>query len=99
VNGGAETQVLESLISWCNFAIVDDGIYFMPKPSSVGSFSIQFFRFLTRDITPIATINKPWFYGLSVSPDKRRILYTQTDLGKQRLDVGGEFSLIIWGRL
>jgi serine/threonine protein kinase len=79
VNGGAETQVLESLISWCNFAIVDDGIYFMPKPSSVGSFSIQFFRFLTRDITPIATINKPWFYGLSVSPDKRWILYTQTD--------------------
>jgi serine/threonine protein kinase len=79
VNGGAEIQVLESLSDWSNFAIIDEGIYFIPKPSSFGGFSIQFFSFLTLETTSVATIHKPLFYGLAVSPDKRRILYTQTD--------------------
>ena len=79
MNGGAETKVLKSLNDWGNFAIVDDGIYFIPKPSSAVGFSIQFFSFSTLETTTVATIHKPLFYGLSVSPDKRWILYTQTD--------------------
>src|ERR1700674_5204223 len=44
VAGGEETQVLESVILH-NYAIVDDGVYFIAK--STRGFAIQFLSFLT----------------------------------------------------
>jgi Tol biopolymer transport system component/predicted Ser/Thr protein kinase len=77
-DGGEETQVLES-VEERTFEVVKEGIYFVPRPDSAGRSSIQFFNFATKRIRSIATIEKPlWFY-LSVSPDGRWILYSQTD--------------------
>ena len=79
VGGGPETQALESLNHPSVFAVVHDGIYFIPKPRLPGDASIQFLRFADGRIQRIASIEKPPFVGLSVSRDGRFLLYTQVD--------------------
>jgi Tol biopolymer transport system component len=78
VEGGEERQVLEVPIVWFSFAITDEGIYFAPKAESAAGASIQFFSFATRSVKQIATIDNVG-YGLSVSPDRRWIIYSQLD--------------------
>ena len=78
-DGGDETQVLESLVRWDGFVVVDAGIYFIPTPAAgAGSSSINFLSFATGKIRSVATTDRP-ADGLSVSPDGRWILYTQLD--------------------
>jgi len=79
VEGGEETQVLESLGDYDNFVLADHGIYFIPKSDAASGFSIQFFSLVTGKIRPILKADKPTTYGLSVSPDGRWILYSQLD--------------------
>jgi Tol biopolymer transport system component len=74
-----ETQVLESLADWSTFCIVADGIYYIPYAESGTSGSIQFLAFAERKSREIALIEKPVGVGLSVSPDRATILYTQVD--------------------
>ena len=57
-DGGEETQVLESVDEQA-FAIVKEGIYFIPRPDSAGRYSIQFFNFATKKIRSISTIEGP----------------------------------------
>jgi Tol biopolymer transport system component len=76
-DGGEETQVLESVEQHA-FAIVKEGIYFIPRPDSAGHHSIQFFNFATQRIRSLSTIERIDTY-LSVSPDGRWILYSQID--------------------
>jgi Tol biopolymer transport system component len=77
--GGEENQVLTSLSHGENFAVVDEGIYFIPIPDPIAGYSIQFFSFATRKRTLITKIAKPVELGLSVSPDQKWILYSQID--------------------
>jgi Tol biopolymer transport system component len=77
-DGGEETQVLES-VQESFFAIVREGIYFIPRPDAAGRYSIQFFNFATKKIRSVTTIGRPAFLYLSVSPDGRWLLYSQVD--------------------
>jgi tricorn protease-like protein len=70
--GGEETQVLESVCCQ-NFAVVEQGIYFVPKPNS----SVKFLSFATGKVTTIAQLSGYAAYGFSVSPDGRWLLYAQ----------------------
>ena len=77
VKGGDETQVLQSV--WrCNFAVVEQGIYFIPgaMPSSV-----ELLSFATGKSARIADIRQEAGWGLSVSPDGRSLLYTAFEPG------------------
>jgi hypothetical protein len=76
--GGEESQVLESLSYWSNFAVVPQGIFFIPSDSTGGR-SVQFLSFATGNVVRVATIQKPVYVGLAVSPDGRSILYSQID--------------------
>lgn len=76
-NRSGESQVPQS-VQGRSFAIVNDGIYFIPRPDSTGRYSIQSFTFATKRTKPIATVEKP-VSVLSVSPDGRWILYSQID--------------------
>ena len=78
VDGGPETQIIRSLASNLDFAVVDRGIYFIPAPS-VRSFSIQFFSFGTGKISSVAITEKRALFGLTISPDGLWVLYTQHD--------------------
>jgi Tol biopolymer transport system component len=79
VEGGEEDQVLASVSHGENFAVVDEGIYFIPTPDPTAGYSIQFFSFATGKMTLITKIEKPVELGLSVSPDRKWILYSQID--------------------
>jgi len=83
VNGGDEAPVLEfpKASFWGYWALVESGIYFVnteakPQPA------LQFLSFAGRRVVHIATLDRkpvPFVPGIAVSPDGRRILYTQED--------------------
>jgi Tol biopolymer transport system component len=82
--GGLESPVLESatvadLYLWQPF---DDGIYFVQRVrnSSISTEDrIQFFDFATQKITTLGRLEKRANLGLSVSPDRRQVIFTQID--------------------
>jgi Tol biopolymer transport system component len=76
VEGGEETQVLES-VCCLNFAVVDEGIYFINESRGGDNPSIEYLNFATRKIETIATLGNAAAYGFSVSPDGRSLLYSQ----------------------
>jgi serine/threonine protein kinase/Tol biopolymer transport system component len=74
IQGGEETRVLESFFN-DNFAVVDQGIYFIP---SAERSAIQYLSFATGKVSRIAGIGtREPDYGFSVSPDGRWLLYAQ----------------------
>jgi Tol biopolymer transport system component len=77
-NGGEETKVLESVAAR-GFAVVKEGIYFIPRPTAAGRYSIQFLDFATKRIRSISTIESEIGSYLSFSPNGRWILYSQID--------------------
>jgi Tol biopolymer transport system component len=79
--GGEEKQILDQLSYWSNFAVVADGVYFIPSRNTDSKKvdSIQYLNFNDGEIKPIAVLEKPASGGLAVSPDRRFILYTQID--------------------
>jgi Tol biopolymer transport system component len=79
--GGEAQQVLDSLVFGQNYAVVGDGIYFIPRQDPKFGYSIQFLNTATGKNQRIASIEKPVGVGLTVSPDRRWILYAQLDQG------------------
>jgi hypothetical protein len=75
VDGGEETPLLPS-VTFFNFAVVGQGIYFIPRADSEGRYYVQFFNFATRKVQSIIQLRRAGT-GLSLSPDGRSLLYTQ----------------------
>jgi Tol biopolymer transport system component len=71
--GGDETQVLPSITNW-NFAVMVDGVYFATR--SGPRFAIEFLDFANGKTEVIAPVGFGYF-GFSVSPDRKWILYSQ----------------------
>ena len=86
-SGGEESQVLPSVV-WRAFSVVDNGIYFIPDPGADGKPSIQFLTFATGKVKRVASITGRPALGLTVSPDRRYLLYTQVD------GVGSDLMLV-----
>jgi Tol biopolymer transport system component/DNA-binding winged helix-turn-helix (wHTH) protein len=76
VEGGDETQVLTS-VCCLNFAVMDQGIYFIPEPPPEGNSSVKFLNFATGKTTTIAKLSGSSGYGSSVSRDGKWLLYSQ----------------------
>ena len=72
--GRQEKQILPSATARA-FAIVDDGIYYIPEAAPDGTSSLRFHSLVTGKETEIAPIRYPWSV-ISVSPDRRTILFT-----------------------
>ncbi len=75
VGGGEETRVLES-VSAFNYAVAEDGVYFV-APSAQG-LAMQFLSFPANTTRVLAQVGK-CDVGFSVSPDRKWVLYTQTN--------------------
>jgi serine/threonine protein kinase len=78
VAGGDETQVLPSVVMR-NFTVFEDGIYFIPRPTPDGQLAVHHLAFSTGTVMPVLAVAGPVNYGLSVSPDRRQIAFSQTD--------------------
>jgi len=82
VHGGDESRILESVGDWSRIAVTAAGIYFTPpRPTLLKTtdYTIEFFSFSNQQVRTVARLEKPPFLGLTVSPDGRRLLYTQID--------------------
>ena len=73
VGGGPENLVLPHVHNF-NFSVVDDGVYFVANTEP--GFAIAFVAFNTGKVKVIAPIQAGYF-GMSVSPDRKWILYPQ----------------------
>jgi Tol biopolymer transport system component len=78
VGGGEENQVLPS-VYLRNFAVMDDGIYFIPRPGTDGKASLQFLDFATDAVKTIASLSGRLAIGMTVSPDRRSVIYSRID--------------------
>ncbi|MCI0524835.1 MAG: winged helix-turn-helix domain-containing protein [Acidobacteria bacterium] len=80
VEGGEETPVLDYHQAgfWRAWNLTEQGIYFATAENPSRPL-IEFFSFTTGKVTQIASLEKPFFLGLSVSPDGRWLIYSQLD--------------------
>jgi eukaryotic-like serine/threonine-protein kinase len=89
VAGGEEREVLPSVI-YRNFAVLAEGIYFIPRPGSDGRSGVHYLDFSTGAVHQVLRLEGRPSLGLTVSPDRRRILVAQTDqVGRDLMLVNG----------
>jgi Tol biopolymer transport system component len=77
IKGSSVISVVDGRIKlrfWGDWAVVPEGIYFVPSDAPK---SLRYFDFKTREIRPIFDMEKSIANGLSVSRDGRWILYSQ----------------------
>lgn len=81
---GTEFRVegVPPLLWVASWTIVRDGVYFYPAEDFK---TLSYFDFATKRVRPILKVNGPSFYGLSVSPDRNYILYSELD--ERRSDI------------
>jgi hypothetical protein len=80
VDGGQESRVMESVPDWENYAVVDEGVYFMPESwERNANASIAFFAFASGKTKLILRTGRPAGIGLAISRDKRWMLFTQVE--------------------
>jgi Tol biopolymer transport system component len=89
VSGGEETPLIEEFPKYLSgyWDLVDEGIYFADDKTSPYP-TIRFFDFASRRETPVATLAGPavpWAGGLTVSPDRRSIVYTQSTYSRSEI--------------
>jgi Tol biopolymer transport system component/DNA-binding winged helix-turn-helix (wHTH) protein len=78
VRGGEETEVLPS-VTLLNFAVTNDGIYYIPSANAQGQYSIHYFSFATGKSVSILGLSYAPGPGIAVSPDGKTLLYTLRD--------------------
>jgi Tol biopolymer transport system component len=83
VDGGEETRVVDHHGAgfWRSWAVTQEGIYFVTAEMPARPL-IEFFSFAAGDVRQVAILDRPVHprvWGFAVSPDRRWILYTQTD--------------------
>ena len=75
VNGAKEQQIVEQSGQWRHFYPAENGIYF-------GLFQeIRFLSFATGKTKTVANLEGSMNLGITVSPDRRYLLYGQIDHG------------------
>jgi serine/threonine protein kinase len=72
--GGPDQQVLDS-VYWYSFAVVADGIYYLGVRGETGLYPLQFYDFATRRTRTLTTTDGPPFHRLTVSPDRKTVLF------------------------
>ena len=77
--GGEETMVVDGLSFPANFVVADRGLYFVAVGESRDNASIDFIAHGTGTRTTVAKLGKFPFYGLTLSPDQRTLLYSTID--------------------
>jgi hypothetical protein len=83
LEGGGEGLVFEIAgFSGPTFAVVNEGVYLITARNqdfrNPGA-SISFFNLANGKLTSVLASEKPIWYGISVSPDGKNILYSQLD--------------------
>ena len=73
--GGPERQILDSVLVRA-FVVFEDGIYHIARADKEGAYPLQFFEFATGKSRLLTRIEGQIFWGLTVSPDRRTVLFS-----------------------
>ena len=84
-SGGKEEPVLNNLSYMSNFVVVEKGIYFVAGKVEQSGISIDFFDFATGKTKSLMRIQKPWSYGMAISPDQQSLLFSVVDTAGSNL--------------
>ena len=84
VSGGPEQMVLPSIVGRA-FVVFKDGVYYIPHADEHGRYAVHYLDLSTGVSTSVVPIAGPANLGLSVSPDRRYVVYSQTDVGDSDL--------------
>ncbi|OYW07835.1 MAG: hypothetical protein B7X34_10100 [Acidobacteriia bacterium 12-62-4] len=76
--GGPERVVLDFIGAPRDFPVFEDGIYYGGRLDKKGGVPLLFYQFATGTSRLITTIERIAQNGLTVSPDRKTILYTRT---------------------
>ena len=79
VEGGEPVRVAESLSPATAWYVVDHGIYYTGRPEEDGHSRIYFKNADTGELRTIAVLQAKSGWGLTVSPDRQTLLFTQSD--------------------
>jgi hypothetical protein len=82
VDGGVSEEVLPQVCGR-NWAVVDTGIWFL-SPNSAGASELRFYDFASKTARTVYRTGHPADQGLTISPDRRRILFGQKDRPSSR---------------
>jgi Tol biopolymer transport system component len=90
--GGAETHIWggPGPDNFSNWAVTRSGIYFF-APEAGRPPQIEYLELKTTRLSQIGRLDKPSFYGLTVSPDGSSLLYSQWDRNEHQILVMEHF--------
>jgi Tol biopolymer transport system component len=92
--GGVEAEVVAPVHeSAVGMAVTSTGIYYPTPPYSGDDCEIRFFSFASRRSRPIAHIQRPTGWTISVSPDDQYVIFAQMEKPKHDLMLADPFQL------
>jgi Tol biopolymer transport system component/DNA-binding winged helix-turn-helix (wHTH) protein len=77
--GVRDVKLVEDLSMNFNYHVVKRGIYFVAERGPKRVACVRYYDFATGKITELLDTGKHWWFGLTVSPDGRRLLYSVVD--------------------
>jgi serine/threonine protein kinase len=78
IESGYEEQIFDFWLDWLEWAVCDNGIYFVQSQNRVNN--IKFFEFKTKQILSIIDNLRPeWLVAFDISQDGRWLVYSQQD--------------------
>jgi dipeptidyl aminopeptidase/acylaminoacyl peptidase len=90
VNGGEETPIVEGLNNALNFAVANDGLYFVTGDRRTAS--IDFFEFKTGKRTTVVKLDKAPWIGVALSLDEQYLVYSVMDSAGRNLMLVDKFQ-------
>ncbi|MGH9372194.1 MAG: winged helix-turn-helix domain-containing protein [Vicinamibacterales bacterium] len=79
VNGGDEVHVVDGLSYSINFAVGERGLYFVAVGDTGDKPSVDFFDFSTGKRSTLVRLDKPHWFGMTLSPDERSLVFPLVD--------------------
>ncbi len=76
LKSGIHAEPMPPLLQWTLWQVVPGGIYFVPNDAPK---TMRYFDLASHKVKDVFTLEKDFDDGMSVSPDGRYILYSQTD--------------------
>ncbi|CAN5896811.1 winged helix-turn-helix domain-containing protein [soil metagenome] len=92
VTGGAEVPVVDGLSYSSNFAVGERGLYFMAVGDTRDKLSVDFFEFATGKRSTLVHLDKPFWIGMTLSPDERSLVFSLVESAGSNLMLVDRFQ-------
>jgi Tol biopolymer transport system component len=78
ISGGESEAVLSSIGGGQRFAVTRSGIWYMTPNTGEGSL-LQYYDFASKSTRTVYRASRPFYSGFAISPDQRRVLFSQIE--------------------